>query len=185
MEELRSAQFKSLSGAERRFINALLSLMREKSYDSITISDLSNEAGYDRRTYYRYFQTKDDILKLYCYYLLKELIDILQSLEDLNFQSGTLGYFRFWQSHLDLLFLLRNHKLLHTLGDLQESMLYQFVEAKVSDQSLPLSQYAFCYTAGGLWRVICYWVTSDPIATPEELTEYVMKAMQSLTAGGE
>ncbi|MBQ9491032.1 MAG: TetR/AcrR family transcriptional regulator [Lachnospiraceae bacterium] len=58
--------------AQNAFINALLQLMKEKAFDQISISELSENAQYDRRTFYRYFQSKSDILYLYCASLLHD-----------------------------------------------------------------------------------------------------------------
>lgn len=53
-----------LNRAQTHFINALLSLMKKKPYQNITVQELSDTAQYDRRTYYRYFNSKEDILRL-------------------------------------------------------------------------------------------------------------------------
>ena len=44
---------KTLNRSQKAFIDALLALMKEKSYYEITITELSGRAQYDRRTYYR------------------------------------------------------------------------------------------------------------------------------------
>ena len=44
---------------------ALFSLMKENEYGSISISDIAKKAGVSRATFYRHFDTKDQIVKEY------------------------------------------------------------------------------------------------------------------------
>jgi len=45
---------------------ALLQLMGEKEYNSITIKEIADRAQLARRTYYRNFNSKDEIISQYC-----------------------------------------------------------------------------------------------------------------------
>ncbi len=47
---------------DSRITNALISLMEEKDYNSISITDITSKAGLSRVTYYRHFDTKEDVL---------------------------------------------------------------------------------------------------------------------------
>jgi len=50
-----------LSRSQKCFIEAILKLMQLKPYAEITVTEISEYAQYDRRTFYRYFKCKDDI----------------------------------------------------------------------------------------------------------------------------
>ena len=43
-------------------LEALISLMGEKDYGQITISELAKRADLDRRTFYRHYGSKDQII---------------------------------------------------------------------------------------------------------------------------
>lgn len=43
-------------------INALIDLMKEKSFDAISVSEITARAGVSRVSYYRNFDSKEDIL---------------------------------------------------------------------------------------------------------------------------
>lgn len=47
---------------ENAITNALLELMKTEDYDKISITDIVNKAGLSRVTYYRHFNSKEDIL---------------------------------------------------------------------------------------------------------------------------
>jgi AcrR family transcriptional regulator len=42
------------------FLNALLRLVIEKGLDRVTVTDIANEAGYGRWTFYQYFKSPED-----------------------------------------------------------------------------------------------------------------------------
>lgn len=65
-KKLNAGRAKSMN----KFADALLSLMREKSFSDISITDLSVAAGLVRKTFYRNFDCKEDILrfKLDCFF---------------------------------------------------------------------------------------------------------------------
>jgi len=50
---------------------ALLILMEKKPYDKITIGEITEKAGVNRSSYYRHFDTKEDIIRFY----LKSVMD--------------------------------------------------------------------------------------------------------------
>jgi len=43
--------------------NSLLNLMQQQPYQDISVTDLCREAGIPRRTFYHYFESKEDVLE--------------------------------------------------------------------------------------------------------------------------
>ena len=67
-------EHKSNKGAERTLLNfgiTLLDLLKEKSFEKITIKEICNKANYPRATFYNYFEDKYDLLEFYFDFLLK------------------------------------------------------------------------------------------------------------------
>lgn len=170
-----------LSRAQNYFINALLSIMKEKPYQNITVQELSETAQYDRRTYYRYFNSKEDILRLYCSHILGEMALMMKRESPLTFQSGIIAYFNFWEKYIPFLRLLQQNNLLHFLEDEQDELLYYhvgtFVQTEIPQQlesAPPISKYAFYFTSGGLWNTLVHWIKEEPRRSPKEMTEYIL-----------
>ena len=42
--------------------NSLLNLMLLRQYNEISVTDICREAGIPRRTFYHYYESKDDVL---------------------------------------------------------------------------------------------------------------------------
>ena len=178
----------TLNRSQKFFIDALLTLMQQKPYGEITITELSECAQYDRRTFYRHFKSKDDVLCLHCATLLNEMAFITNQKGQLTPYSGFLSYFEFWTKHKDFLSLLDEHKLLNFLGDKQEYLLYQYV-GKLVHNDLPdelsgtseFSQYAFFFTQGGLWYSLVYWIRTGMKQSPEQLTRHILNSFTQMT----
>lgn len=49
--------------------NAMNKLMSEKSYEEILISDILNESGVSRSTFYKHFKCKNDVLRNICHHI--------------------------------------------------------------------------------------------------------------------
>lgn len=177
----------TLNRSQKCFIDALLALMARKPYSEITITALSEYAQYDRRTFYRHFKTKDDILCLHCASLLNEMGESMNQRGSLTPYSGFLSYFEFWSRHKEFLILLDKHGLMNFLGDKQEYLIYQYV-GKLVDEDLPeklsdtseFSQFAFFFTQGGLWHSLCFWVRTGMKQSPECLTKHILNSFTEM-----
>lgn len=60
----KSNSFLSLQSKEW-LVKALQILMKTKNYSDITIKELAQKAGVDRKTFYRDFKSKEDVLRFY------------------------------------------------------------------------------------------------------------------------
>ena len=49
-------------GTEQRLIEAALDLFQERGYDAVTVSDIAERAGITRRSYFRHFPDKREVL---------------------------------------------------------------------------------------------------------------------------
>lgn len=54
----------SVIKSQQWLYDSLITLMKEKSFDSITIGEITKNADLDRTTFYRNFRSKEDILNV-------------------------------------------------------------------------------------------------------------------------
>lgn len=93
--------FKSERAAQqqRLICDSLTALMLEKKYSDITVSTLCSQAGIPRRTFYYYFESKENVLE----YLLESLLNEC-NLESMfligdgkeEMEQGFARFFRYW-----------------------------------------------------------------------------------------
>lgn len=55
----------NIKRAKEYITEAILQLLNKKKYENITITDIAEKAGVTRITFYRNFESKDDIIKQY------------------------------------------------------------------------------------------------------------------------
>lgn len=69
--------FKENNQTKKRIIEALYELLDKKDYHDITISRIVDKAALGRRTFYRYFKSKDEVIEYSTNLLMKEFADII------------------------------------------------------------------------------------------------------------
>lgn len=74
-------------------LSALLSLMEEKDFALITITELTKRADLDRKTFYRNFHSKEDVISLKIEELCQLYIEKLQTLSSISAYTLSKAYF--------------------------------------------------------------------------------------------
>ena len=57
-----------------KITKALFDLMKEQEYNDITITDIVNKAGVSRVTYYRHYNSKDEVITKFFEYTRNEFL---------------------------------------------------------------------------------------------------------------
>jgi AcrR family transcriptional regulator len=91
---------------------ALFALLREKNYSDITISEVCAQAGLTRKTFYRDFDSLDDVIDFAVYARMNEYI---QNTNPTSFGDYVLQFFKFCASRKDILSLFEKQGIYHLL----------------------------------------------------------------------
>ena len=161
----------------------LLRLMGKRNYEDLTVKDLCDEMALPRKSFYRYFSSKDGVL----YALIDHtLADFFLMPTVGNKSRGTaIGdldlYFLFWYEKRELLDALHRSGLSGILAEratnfaLQEGhMPRQFKKMRPDIQTL-----AMAFSITGLMAMILQWHRSGFQVSPDEMTKL---ATEILTA---
>lgn len=65
--------------SKEKFVKALLVIMEQYDFKEITITQLSQEADLSRKTFYRLFKDKDELIKFFFENLYKECLMQIKS----------------------------------------------------------------------------------------------------------
>ena len=84
--------------SKKKFAGALLELMKVYQYGEITVTQLSQEAELSRKTFYRLFDDKDDILTLLFDGLYYECFAQIRQQNVKRYWDLVQLYFDFWES---------------------------------------------------------------------------------------
>lgn len=152
--------------------DALLLLMEHKSYDSITVTDITKKAGVSRMAFYRNYEVKDDIIDSYFHKKLSQLIEHFS--QQIHSHDENL---------MDLLDLLRSSRpvlraLIASNADYLITRNYEaIIQHLILDHyriyhpgSVP-SGYQLTFLVGGLLHVILAWARQEVPTSDSALEE--------------
>lgn len=161
-------------------LEALLNLMEEKNFSSITIKELSERADLDRKTFYRNFRSKEEVLFLQLQELCQLYVEKLQELSEFTAYTLSKAYFDICKSHIRFLLLLNRHNLLPLALLKFNEYLPELNELFLSKPAYRnKSNYELAYQAGGFWNVTIRWLNDGGKETSEEMAAIMSSIMPS------
>ncbi len=147
---------------------ALLELLKEKNLSDISISELCDKAEVGRVSFYRNFETKEDVLKRYIDALTKEFAKNQRFRYDTKrFHEYTIMLFEHLEVHKNICLLLLNNDLLYIIGDI-------FDKYFLRDAGTSAEKYNQMYVSGGFFNIFKFWLIGGCVESPEELADMFM-----------
>ncbi len=164
---------------------ALFDLMKEKPYSIITVKEISDKAQLSRRTFYRNFKVKEDLLSKYTNYLFEDYIESIKEITDFSFNSTLINYFEFWNKHIDELELLKQNHLFFFIMEQINSFIpdinkFSEVQWHNCDNHIE-EEYLGLYNIGGLWNVLSKWIDNKERESPKEMAESIRNALSNFS----
>lgn len=140
---------------------ALLKLLQNSSLHDLSISQICNEAGVGRASFYRNFESKEDILKQHLIRLIQEWGREFEAKSDLAYFSESL--LRHYYKYRDFYLLLYRQGL--------SDMIYETIRqaTKLEEAQNNLERYAKSMTAGMIFGWVDEWMRQGMPETPDEL----------------
>lgn len=140
---------------------ALLILMASKPFSKITIIELSEKAGVGRVSFYRNYNSKEEVLVC----LLKaKALEWLESIKDSDGQDYIESYFECCQGLIGIAKLLRQHELTYLLMETLQSLMGPAVDEPAD------SAYKKACLCGCIYGVMTEWIRRDMSDSPEEIS---------------
>ncbi|MCB2296169.1 TetR/AcrR family transcriptional regulator, partial [Clostridium algoriphilum] len=162
-------------------IEALFDLMKEKPYAIITVKEIADQAQLSRRTFYRNFKVKEDLLSKYTNYLFEDYIKSIKGKNDFSFNSILVNYFEFWDNHIKELKLLKQNHLFYFIMEQINSFIpniNEFTEVQWHNYDNDIEEeYISRYNIGGLWNILYKWIDNKERESPKEMVQVIRKAI--------
>ncbi|HEX8600447.1 MAG TPA: TetR/AcrR family transcriptional regulator [Chloroflexia bacterium] len=163
---------------------ALVALMLEKRYDTITVQEIIDRANVGRSTFYAHFLDKEDLLQIEVAQVVVNLDRHMEVDDSSNRIIPSLALFRhFRESHALIQALVRGRAMETVLRTMQ-THLSLHVEArlarllppgKASALSLPIVGQ---YVAGVLLTLFQWWLERGMPESSEQLDEYFLRLVR-------
>lgn len=170
---------KSMNPSSRRsrqwITRALLDLMMDKPFNKITITEIADKADVVRRTFYRNFESKEDILRTYIYSIFLGYQEKLYEMEVYDPYAISKLYFEYMYRHRVFLKLLVENDLFLIILRVSEEHIEEFSKKIkgpiIEDYSETFLEYYNAYNVSGMWQMLENWLAKGMIETTDQLAE--------------
>lgn len=158
--------------------NALFALMREKSLSDVQITELVGRAGVARASFYRNYDSKEDVLIT----LIRDVLErfrgeISMERESFYCYENVLLSFQYFLKYRDyILNLCRSGFLSALLEELNR--FHESVEGTMASSSI--QRYQLYTYIGALLNTGLVWLSGDVRTTPEDIARYFWDAASKM-----
>ena len=161
--------------SKQYIVQALLALMKSYRYDKITVIDIAKKAGVGRATFYRYFKSKEDVIR-FCFDHNRQKFVFEQRYyprcaEDYKEIAATA--LTMFKNNKELFLLLKKADLQSLYIDYLNSSFAQTFERDYPDKD---SYLPYIY-AGMLFNVSMKWLEDDCKQSPQSVAETILDAI--------
>ena len=144
---------------------ALLLLLKKKEYKDISITEICKKAGVSRISFYRNFESKEDIL-------LKKIQNVTDSFlkeSAISYKSDTIisyfiKLFTHMKQQIELCNALNKAGLMHMIKD-------EFDQVFLNTYRQEYDEYKSVFIAGGIYNVFLFWFNNNCRDNPENLAK--------------
>lgn len=141
---------------------ALIQMLEEQSFEDISITELVKKAGVGRVSFYRNFDSKEDVLRKHLQTLLEEWAKQYEGVKDYNLVQAI---FEHYYKNRDLCILLYERGLSHiSLESVKEA-------CGAKPEQPNVIAYTAAFIAYGLYGWIEEWFKRGMQETPEEMAK--------------
>lgn len=138
----------------------LLNLMKEFPFEEITVKLILLESGLSRKTFYRNFESKEDVLDSFIRQKMNEYAARLLIRQYTNFASIIDVIFEFCEEYKELFILLDKHDLLMRLLKIGNEVMPEHHRrfTTFEGEEDPMVEYILFFNTGCLFNVLFKWV---------------------------
>ncbi len=150
---------------------ALLRLMESKKLSDITVCELTKAAQIGRASFYRNFNSKEDILRKHIDKITYDFVKSQKFKYNPNrFREYTVMLFEHLERNQELCRLLLDNNLLYMIGEI-------FDEYFLENATDVAEQYSRMYLSGGFFNLFKFWLIRGCKESPKELSDMVSDFM--------
>jgi len=176
------------------FKEEFINLIKQKGYNSVTVSEVIESAGYNRATFYAHFKDKDHLRETLIHDELDGLENAFRSPFEptgyVNFEKmsvSSVKVFSYIKEHANFFDLLIEYENIPGLGDALVYMIHQsflnsieFISPSIEEINEKQFQ---IYRAYGIFGIIKEWVKNNYATSVEEMSHQLILIMKSSPVG--
>ncbi|MBQ8519585.1 MAG: TetR/AcrR family transcriptional regulator [Agathobacter sp.] len=148
---------------QKLFQTTLLAMMKKNKFHDITVTSLAKEMGVPRKTFYRYYDSLEDVLDA--------IVDdaLTEAFLNLEVKTDLVGFFSYWKKRKSLLDVLQKSGLSHLLiNRIFERFNESIDKGNFTNEELRYSGYI-----SAIMTMLLTWHHSGMKQSPEEMSQEV------------
>lgn len=145
--------------SKREITNTLLHLMKSLPYNEITVKQILIESHVARKTFYRNFSSKDDVLNAHIDTILYQYVQSLLKMPSCQLENI-----------LDIIFDFCTH---NQVVNPDYPLFQPFSPEEV--------EYIIAFNVGAAWNIILKWIEKDMNNTPEYIKKTIMHYLNHMS----
>lgn len=162
---------------------ATFEMLKSKDYKDIQMKEIAEAAHVGRRTLYRNFGCKDEIMNNVVESLMDDLVVVINQTGRMDIEGIAYAYFLFWERNMEILRLLKKAHLMYLFEDnLPELMVSVSLKTKYKNKtkeelieiknSITVeAKYNYYYMLAGYVKVAELWMEEDDKRAPEQMAK--------------
>lgn len=163
---------------------AFLELLSEQSFQSITVTEIAERAGFARHTFYNHYETKDDLLSSLMDTVLDQFFVRMDQWElnprdpetELKMISS---FFYVWKDNIEIVRVLKNldidDLLIRRLKVYFTKFYYEQVSPEIPGVDLELAKYIINFNAYTMLGILKPWLEDEMRHPPEVMAEFLIQ----------
>ena len=162
--------------------NALITLLKEKTFEEIKVSDICKEALINRSTFYAHFQDKYELFASLIDDLKNSLNSELKNIEDnLTVKEYYLEMIKVFLDHIEGKEDIYRSIMINNKNSIIMDMVYDTISEdinnRINETNIP-NDIASSYYLGGVVNVGMLWLRNGKNYTKEEMLEFLNKLIK-------
>lgn len=159
---------------------AFFELLKEKDFSQITVSEIVKKADVARRTFYRLYKGKEEVIRGYFERLCREYQSACPALENYDPEQIAEDYFCFWYQYREVLILMHQCGLAEMLYYEISRVSEEIVKNRMKNTEIrnsPEAKLFAYYSAGGFLLLLHQWILEGMSEKPEQYARKVSNAI--------
>ncbi len=156
---------------------ALMLLLKEKPFDRLTITEITQKAGVSRPAFYRSYQTKEDILVLYCREEFQKLLVRVRNCEEHTKYGRIREFFRYFDEEHEFMEVIIQCQLTHVIYDTFCESMTEFFRDQTNqlEVSRAHGRYLPQYISSGVFRILIEWIRNGREESVDEMVDFMFE----------
>lgn len=148
-------------------LKALIELSQNKKWSNITVTELINKSSVARSSFYRNFETIEDIIDYGIGKIVEEYNQENPSQdEDFHDRELILFKFQFYKKHSDLILNFHHSQMSKNLLTIIDDFVIDYYGDMPSSS---ISKYKLYYYSGAFYNIVIHWLEDGMKETPEDM----------------